>query len=120
MGVTQLELIARHGTRDKNHSRQGKPSGRIVCRDGFTLSVQAGSGSYCEPRPDWPFGGGAPADYEGPYTAAEVGFPSKRPRPWWTWKQWAETPTNPTGTVYGYVPFEAIAALIARHGGEAK
>lgn len=75
---------------------------RIMCADGFTMSVQAGPGLYSCPR--------AVADS---YTEVEVGFPS------------GEEPlllrfmegTNPTETVYPYVPAEIILAVINKHGG---
>jgi len=31
--------------------------------------------------------------------------------------EWAETPSNPTGTVYGWVPTEVVMEVIASHGG---
>ena len=37
---------------------------RIVCADGFSMSVQAHGGSYCTPR-----------QAEGPHTHMEGGFP---------------------------------------------
>ena len=37
----------------------------VKCADGFSMSVQAGKGSYCSPRDD-----------SGPYDSVEVGFPS--------------------------------------------
>ena len=48
---------------------------RIVCADGFSMSVQAFSSSYCLPRQD-----------EGPHTHMEGGFPSSPPhdRDWET------------------------------------
>lgn len=105
-----------------------RPSGatpnRITCADGFTLSVIAGPGVYCTPRPalldSLPDGlvSDAPRDYPGPYTAVEVGFPSARPEPWDEWSQRAEDEDEPTGTVYGYVPVEMVRALIESHGGE--
>jgi hypothetical protein len=31
--------------------------------------------------------------------------------------EWAETPSNPTGTVYGWVPVEVVMEVISSHGG---
>mgnify|MGYP003395945436 CR=1 FL=1 len=77
---------------------------QIVCADGFTMSVQASEFHYCEPRhTDEPF-----------YSAVEVGFPSEKQD---ELMEWAESPDNPTGTVYGWVPVEVINALVAKHGG---
>jgi len=113
-----IEAIKAEGTTNGDFTRTGKPTGQIRCVDGFKMSVQAGIGMYCTPRPDG-FTDDAPGrDYEGPYTAAEVGFPSERPEPWSQWEELAENPEDPISTVYGYVPFALIEALIELHGGE--
>lgn len=109
-----LADIKREGTSRPDFSRTGKPTNIIRCADGFSLSVVAGAGAYCSPRP----GFAEASDYEGPYTSAEVGFPSARPEPWSDWAPLAENADIPTQTVYGWVPFELIEALIALHGGE--
>ena len=75
----------------------------IVCKDGFTMSVQAGRGHYCEPRDD-----------EGPYRSVEVGYPSKEES---LLTEHAEDPGEPTKTVYGWVPSETIWDVILKHGG---
>ena len=75
----------------------------IDCVDGLRLSVQASHTHYCKPRTD-----------NGPYSAVEIGFPSDAiPEI----MEWAETPSTPTETVYGYVPVEVVDAVIAAHGG---
>jgi hypothetical protein len=124
-----LEEIIAHGNRGHvGFSGEAK----ITCADGFTLSVIAGGGTYCHPRPvlcyhsadhdmvHEPF---APYedvahDYEGPYDQVEVGFPSERPEPWEEWRQFAEESEKPTETVYGYVPVGMVRVLVANHGGE--
>lgn len=78
---------------------------RIVCADGFSLSVQATQGAYCSPR-----------ENIGPWDEVEVGFPSAKPE---LIMEYAEQPEIPTGTVYGYVPIELVEQLIALHGGPA-
>ena len=93
-----------------------KPSNMIHCADGFTMSVTAGDGCYCSPRPGW--FDGTPETFEGPYSAVEVGYPSSRPEPWGDWEQCCENPDAPTSTVYGYVPVTLVRALVAAHGGE--
>ena len=82
----------------------GKRNKPIQCADGFTMSVQAFEGGYCSPRMDR-----APK-----YNNVEVGFPN-RPEP--LLMQWAEDPSSPCETVYGYVPVERIYLVIAKHGG---
>ena len=76
---------------------------RIICKDGFSLSVQASEFTYCSPR-----------DNEGPWTRVEVGFPSQKDD---LLMEYAEDASIPTGTVYGYVPIEVVAEVIERHGG---
>lgn len=76
---------------------------RVVCADGFSLSVQASGGHYCSPRED-----------RGPWWRVEVGYPSERVE---ALMPYAEDPAEPTETVYGYVPVEIVDAVIAAHGG---
>lgn len=76
---------------------------RIVCNDGFSMSVQGSSGHYCSPRKtqDW-------------YTSLEIGFPSKKEK---LILEYAEEKERPTNTVYGYVPIEVIQQVIEKHKG---
>lgn len=78
---------------------------RIVCDDGFSLSVQASHGHYCQPRhniAEW---------YE-----VEVGYPSDTPR---AFLYRAEDSDRPTDTVYPYVPIDLVVEEINNHGGVA-
>lgn len=77
---------------------------RCVCKDGFTMSVQANSGAYCEPR----------VSDASRYESAEVGFPSEAEP---LLMEWAEAPDKPTETVYGWVPVAVIRQVIEKHGG---
>mgnify|MGYP001242696367 FL=1 len=77
---------------------------RVICADGFEMSVQAHEGAYCTPRVT-----GAER-----YTAVEVGFPS-RSEP--MLMEWADEPDKPTETVYGWVPSQTVGLVIAKHGG---
>lgn len=76
---------------------------RIVCVDGFTMSVQAGDGIYCSPR-----------DNGGHWYAFEIGYPSEKED---LIMEYAETPEDPTNTVYDYVPIDVVVAVIEKHGG---
>ena len=73
----------------------------IRCRDGHTLSVQASSYHYCEPRSD-----------KGPWTVVEVGYVAKpdgrsmQPRSFGNGLD-----------IYGWVPVETVNKFIRRHGG---
>lgn len=80
---------------------------RIVCADGFSLSVQATHGAYCSPR-----------ENVGPWYEVEVGFPSAKPNA--EVMAYAEEPDEPTDTVYAYVPIELVEKLIEEHGGQAQ
>lgn len=120
-----LDQIAAKGNAPDRATGERAIDTRISCADGFSLSVIAGAGYYCTPRPSLlaslPDGlvSNAPADYPGPYTAVEVGFPSERPEPWGEWVQRVEDEERPTKAVYGYVPVQMVRDLIVSHGGEA-
>lgn len=76
---------------------------KIICADGFTMSVQGSIGHYCSPRENVEF-----------YYAMEVGYPSL-PEP--LLLEFAEDQTNITKTVCGFVPIEIIEEIIMSHGG---
>lgn len=83
-----------------------KHNPRIVCSDGFTISVQAHSGSYCR------------RDDNGTPIKVECGFPSTTPKT----KELLEFAehfgdSDYTTTVYGYVPVEVVQAELDAHGG---
>ena len=77
---------------------------KIICADGFKMSVQAGFSNYCTPR----------EDYADRYDAVEVGYPSEREE---LLMPYAEEPDSPTATVYGYVPSETVFLVCTKHGG---
>lgn len=125
-----LDLIIAVGSRGHFHPERSDST--VRCADGFTVSVIAGGGTYCHPRPAMCYHSAdhemvqepdghyetAPHDYPGPFDEVEVGFPSARPEPWDEWRQYAEESERPTDTVYSYVPVETVRALIELHGGE--
>ena len=76
---------------------------RVICKDGFKMSVQAGQSLYSEPR-----------DVADRYEEAEVGFPSTEEI---LLTSYAEDRENLCGTVYGYVPCSIIDQVIEKHGG---
>ena len=75
----------------------------VVCKDGFTVSIQASSTHYCEPR--------CVTDV---YESVELGFPSAVVR---SWREYCEDWSKPTDTVYGWVPVEKVMSVLRRHGG---
>lgn len=107
---------------------------RIVCKDGFSLSVQASNGHHCEDANgsvEHYWRGTTPAL---PFSSVEVGYPSERPEPWHctAWHDgWDRHEDHPVcdgwekrsededgGGVYSYVPVQVVRDLIERHGGE--
>lgn len=76
---------------------------RAECRDGFSISIQAGFYMYSMPRRDkaWP------------YTKVELGYPSELDP---LIDIYAEE-SGTTETVYVYVPIKVVNKLIKKHGG---
>ena len=77
-----------------------------ICKDGFSISIQASKNHYCSPR----------LDMMGEYDEVELGFPSQLDE---LIDDFAEDPDT-TQTVYGYVPVEVVDALLEKHGGIVK
>ena len=83
---------------------------KLVCKDGFTMSVQAGQSLYSTPK-----------DVADEYEEAEVGFPSS-PEPLIVkyaedWEVEGDDDQRLCDTVYPYVPVELIDEVIHKHGG---
>ena len=115
-----MRLVQRNAVSFEDLVEHGGTRYKLRCADGFGFSVIAHTYAYCRPRPDSPFEHDfVPADYDGPFTHVEIGYPLERPEPWDQWSQWAEDPDSPKDTVYGWVPVEAVRDLIDLHGGEA-
>lgn len=76
---------------------------RMECMDGFSISVQASSGHYCQPRENeaWP------------YREVELGYPSEVDN---SISNYAEDPDT-NETVFGYVPIDIVNQLVEKHGG---
>lgn len=79
---------------------------RVFCADGFSISIQANDGAYCQPRREI-------EDISG-YYEFELGFPSDKDE---LIIQYAEDPDEPTDTVYPYVPRYLVEEMIKNHGG---
>ena len=77
---------------------------RVLCADGFSVSIQAGNHNYSVPR----------MDSAKVYESVELGFPN---RPCIFILGFAEDPEHPTDSVYGYVPAHIVRKMIAAHGG---
>nr|WP_318375411.1 hypothetical protein [Enterobacter sp.] len=79
---------------------------RVVCFDGYSISIQANNAAYCQPRDDI-------EDIAG-YDSFELGFPSEADK---SILDYAENGGNPVDTVYPYVPRDVVERLIEDHGG---
>jgi hypothetical protein len=80
-----------------------RPWPRIECPDGFCVSVQAGQYLYCSPRHD-----------NGAWYEVELGFPTEKVEAWMPYIDGYDS--DPTDTVYGYVPIDLVEAELVRHG----
>jgi hypothetical protein len=83
---------------------RGKP--RIICKDGWSMSVQASQHHYCRPRQD-----------VGPWTEVEVGYPSTAEPLLFEYVECETDDTDWTGSVYPYTPVGVVAAVLDLHGG---
>lgn len=78
---------------------------KVVCADGFTVSMQVGDGLYSTPR----------VTNAKHYDAVELGYPSAGDP---VIKDYAEDPDrDETDTVYPYVPIAVVNELFEKHGG---
>jgi hypothetical protein len=97
-------------TMDKRSLAGGPASVRfvppLVCRDGFSMSVQASEYHYCVPR-----------NNDGPWAAFECGFPSKPVPELREWKEELEEDAPDEECIFAYVPWSAVMLTIEKHGG---
>ncbi len=99
MNITLQEFITK--TNIEHHGYIMRP--KIVCNDGFFMSVQAGKGLYSDPRKT-----------ASDYLEVEIGDPSQEEP---LINPYAEENNNYTKTVYPYVPFILTEQVIEKHGG---
>ena len=84
---------------------------KIICSDGFEMSVQVGSSLYSTPK-----------KVAKRYSAVEIGFPSEHEP---LIEEYAETfykddgedVTDYTDTVYPFVPVKIVDKVLKKHGG---
>lgn len=104
---------------------------RIVCNDGYSVSVQASEHMYCEPRyTQWQNDDGwqvingnylwpndatrnFETDHFTPYESVELGYPSEADELIYDYAE----DNDYTSTVYGCVPVKIVEQLIEKHGG---
>ena len=87
------------GGRDIQETRR-----RLVCGDGFSMSVQADDVKYCDPC----------VNGESHYSTVEIGYPSERVE---ALRPFSSNPDADNETIFGYVPWEIVEQIIADHGG---
>ena len=78
---------------------------KILCNDGFSVSIQAGTGKYCVPKTN---------DPNTAYEELELGYPSFNDP---LIERYAEMPDKAPNTVYPYVPVQTVYLLLTKHGG---
>ena len=76
---------------------------RIICNDGFTISVQGGKFHHSTPK-----------ETSNNYLDMELAYPSEYEE---LIIEFANDKSNPTDTFYPYVPFHIIEKVIEKHGG---
>lgn len=77
----------------------------LVCKDGFSVYVQADKHRCCEPRGN---------KFDGGYAKVELSYPSKSDP---LISQYAVDKRNLTDSVYAYVPITVVDKLFEKHGG---
>ncbi len=82
----------------------------LVMKDGTRMSIQAGPTHYSSPR--------IKSDSYKNYQSFEMGFPSKKIDIFMEYIDGGKD-TDPTETVYGYVPVKVIETAITQCGGVA-
>lgn len=88
--------------------RIGMPLPRVTCADGFSMSIQVGTGIYSELRKT-----------SKKYSKVEIGFPSEHESLIESYAEGHgfEDDIDYTRTVYPYVPVGIIDKVLRKHGG---
>ena len=89
-----------------NHMLTSTRLPKIVCVDGFKMSVQVGSSLYSTPK-----------KVAKRYSAVEIGFPSVHEPLIEEFAERVEDEIDYTDTVYPYVPVKVVDKVLKKHGG---
>lgn len=73
---------------------------KVICKDGFEISIQAGSTDYSKPKSNLK---------NGNYKEVELGYPSMPDE--------SIEKYRGSGNIFLYVPIKVVEALIEKHGG---
>ena len=103
--------VTNHSSDPMKHMLTSTRLPKIVCSDGFEMSVQVGFSLYSTPK-----------KVAKRYSAVEIGFPSEHEP---LIEKYAETfykedemdVTDYTDTVYPYVPVRIVDKVLKKHGG---
>ena len=77
---------------------------RATCPDGWSVSIIARRGAYCDPRDD-----------RGPWTHVELGFPTAHEPDLEVYKE-PPPEARHEDSVFPYVPVEVVEAILVKHG----
>lgn len=77
---------------------------KVICKDGFKISIQASEYHYCSPR----------TNEATLYDKVELGYPSEKED---LIMEYAEDDNDPTEIVYGFVPVKIVDKMLEKHGG---
>jgi len=89
--------------------KEHEPRNKIVCNDGFNVSVQGGTHfHYCSPR-----------EHVNIYHEVELGYPSEVEEELMPYIDGDPTSDDidPLDNVYGFVPIDLVESIIEKHGG---
>ena len=89
---------------DKTHPTEKELRPRIICNDGFSMSVQAGKETYSMPSEAGKTG----------FSSVEIGYLNEEEELLFGI---AENEENYTDTIYPYIPVELVNEIINKHGG---
>jgi hypothetical protein len=101
--MTTHEMLMAHLSKAKEGAFSRLPM--VRCANGFTMSVQYGSGLYCSQYM---------TDFPVEPKTCEVGFPSRCVKALEPYREGADKPTK---SVYGWVPLAVIVEIIDANGG---
>lgn len=112
--TTALAVEAVAWERAPRYANGGRVNRRIVCADGFAVSVQASGSHYAndsDPSGRAPYWRGIVPKVVYPFTTFEVGNPTSDPEPTDVWAEYD------SGGVWAWVPRQVVADLLRLHGG---
>lgn len=99
----EATIVVRESDFGSHHYVEQVLRPKVVCNDGFSISIQASETHYCEPR----------QSKISNYKSVELGFPSAEEE---LISEYAED-DDLTNTVYGWVPVEIVDQLLKKHKG---